>query len=233
MSRQIIPSSANEVATFIEQVRTLPAKTSQGRLIFALDATASRQPTWDQACALQTAMFEAVAQIGGLKVQLVWYRGQGEFQSSAWFDSANPLMHAMTEVRCAGGLTQIRRVLDHAARESKHHPINALVFVGDCVEESPEDLYRRGGQLAVLGIPVFNFHEGGELSAASILRELSHITGGAYCPFDQGSADQLKRLLSAVAVYAAGGRAALEHFSHRQGKMVKQLVHQIQTRPTP
>ncbi len=227
MSRSIVPSSATEVAAFLQQVRTLPAKTPQGRLIFALDATASRQPTWDQACALQTAMFAAVAEIGGLKVQLAWYRGQGEFQSSDWFTSANPLMQAMAEVRCAGGLTQIRRVLDHAARESKHYPINAVVFVGDCVEESPEDLYRRGGQLAVLGIPVFSFHEGGEPSAAATLRELSQITGGAYCPFDQGSAEQLKLLLRAVAVYAAGGYTALERFSHRHGKLVKQLTHQI------
>lgn len=227
MSNQLTPSSATEVAAFLKQVNALPAKMGQGRLIFALDATASRQPTWDQACELQGTMFEAVSQIGGLQVQLVWYRGQGEFKASHWFSTATSLMHCMTGVRCAGGLTQIRRVLDHAARESKYHPINALVFIGDCVEEPPDELYQRGGQLALLGIPLFSFHEGGELGAASVLRELSSLTGGAYCPFDQGSAAQLKALLNAVAVYAAGGRAALEHFSHNQGKIVKQLVHQI------
>ncbi len=227
MSHELTPSSATEVAAFLKEVNTLPAKTGQGRLIFALDATASRQPTWDQACELQDAMFEAVSQVGGLQVQLVWYRGQGEFKTSRWFATADPLRQHMVQVRCLGGLTQIRRVLDHAARESKHHPVNALVFIGDCVEEPPDELYQRGGQLALLGIPLFSFHEGGELGAASVLRELSSLTGGAYCPFDQGSAAQLKALLSAVAIYAAGGRAALEYFSHNQGKIVKQLVHQI------
>jgi hypothetical protein len=227
MSNELTPSSATDVAAFLKQVCALPAKTGQGRLIFALDATASRQPAWDQACELQGAMFEAVSQVGGLQVQLVWYRGQGEFKASRWFATAAPLKQYMVQVRCAGGLTQIQRVLDHAALESKQHPINALVFVGDCVEESPAELYTRGGQLALLGIPVFSFHEGGELGAAAVLRELSSLTGGAYCPFDQGSAAQLKALLSAVAVYATGGRAALEHFSRNQGKIVKQLVHQI------
>ena len=76
------PSSDTEVAEFVRKVRSLSATTPNrtgGRLIFALDATASRQPTWDQACQLQGEMFVETAAIGGLNIQLVWYRGFGEF----------------------------------------------------------------------------------------------------------------------------------------------------------
>lgn len=227
MSNKLMRSSDSELAAFLDKVRSLPAATGQGRLIFAMDATASRQPTWDQACHLQGEMFQAASRVGGLSVQLAWYRGMGEFETSDWFSDATSLVHRMTGVQCAGGLTQIGRVLDHAILESRKHRINALVLVGDCVEERPAELYRRGGQLGVLGIPLFVFHEGGEPGAAAVLRELCSISGGAYCRFDQGSAAQLQALLSAVAVYAAGGRAALENFSRQQSGNVKQLVHQL------
>jgi hypothetical protein len=57
---------------------------STGRLIFALDATMSRQETWDMACSMQGDMFRTVASIGGLNVQLVYYRGLDECRASHW-----------------------------------------------------------------------------------------------------------------------------------------------------
>lgn len=96
------------------------------------------------------------------------------------------------------------------------------------MEENPKELYGFAGQLGVLGVPVFIFHEGGELLAANTFREIAHLSRGAYCPFDAGSAQQLKELLSAVAVYAAGGRKALEDFGQRKGGMALRLTHQIQ-----
>ena len=71
-------SSRPEIEAFIERVRALgPAATGgkRGRLVFALDATMSRQPTWDSACALQADMFREAASIGGLDIQLVYFRG--------------------------------------------------------------------------------------------------------------------------------------------------------------
>ena len=57
---------------------------ARGGLLFALDATASRQPTWDSACRLQADMFREAAAIGGLDVQLAFYRGRDEFRPSQW-----------------------------------------------------------------------------------------------------------------------------------------------------
>lgn len=57
-----------EVEAFLRQVKAMPAMRAaagRGRLIFALDATASRAPTWDRAAKLQGEMFEAAAALGG------------------------------------------------------------------------------------------------------------------------------------------------------------------------
>ena len=56
----------------------------RGRLIFAMDATASREPTWDHACHIQGEMFRETQALGGLEIQLIYYRGFGECKASPW-----------------------------------------------------------------------------------------------------------------------------------------------------
>ena len=51
---------------------TVRSSAGAGRLLFAMDATASREPSWDQACHLQAEMFGATDGLGGLEVQLVF-----------------------------------------------------------------------------------------------------------------------------------------------------------------
>ncbi len=160
-------STPTEVAEFLRQAARTPLVTgTRGRLIFALDATASRQATWDRACQFQGDMFAAAAELGGLDLQLVWYRGTGEFQAEPWLNDTTELQRRMTSVQCRGGLTQIGRVLDHAIRETRRHRINALVLVGDCLEEDPDPLCHQAGQLALLGVPAFVFQEGSDPRAA-------------------------------------------------------------------
>ena len=222
-----IQSTSAEVAVFLRQAAKTPVAASCGRLIFALDATASRQPTWDRACQLQGDMFAATAEIGGLAVQLVWYRGYGEFRAEPWLSEAADLQRRMSLVQCRGGLTQIGRVLEHAARETRLHRVNALVLVGDCLEEAVDPLRHQAGQLGLLGVPVFVFQEGNDSNAALGFGEIARLTRGAYCAFDSGSARQLRELLAAVAVYAAGGRPALEEFGRRHGGLIRRLTRQL------
>ncbi|QQS55309.1 MAG: VWA domain-containing protein [Candidatus Competibacteraceae bacterium] len=221
-------STESEVARFLRAAaRTPVAAQPRGRLIFALDATASRQPTWDRACQWQGDMFAATAEIGGLALQLVWYRGHGEFQVEPWLTDSADLKRRMTSVQCRGGLTQIGRVLEHATRETRLHRVNALVLVGDCLEEPVDPLCHQAGQLGLLGVPAFVFQEGNDSDAALGFREIARLAHGAYCVFDSGSARQLRELLAAVAVYAAGGRPALEEFSRHRGDLIRQLTRQI------
>ncbi len=224
-------SSKSEVDAFLSKLAAIPPPgahgASRGRLMFAMDATASRQPTWDAASNIQGQMFEETAALGGLDVQLCYYRGFKEFQATSWVNDAKTLLSTMTSVSCAAGTTQIERVLQHAIAETKRRRINALVFVGDCMEEDIDKLCGVGGELGLLGVPVFVFHEGFDAAAEKTFKQLAKLTQGAYCRFDAASAAQLRDLLSAVAVYAAGGRPALENFGKRRGGVAQQLTHQI------
>jgi len=223
-------STRTEVDAFLKQVAAAPKRAPEGlrgRLIFAMDATASREPTWDQAASLQAAMFQETSDLGGLDVQLVHYRGFRELHASPWCGSADQLLPRMTAVRCAAGITQIGRVLSHAIAECKRKRVNALVFVGDCVEEPLDGLAELAGKLGLLGVPVFVFQEGRDLTAEPALKEIARLSGGAWCPFDTSSPRILKDLLSAVAVYAAGGRKALADFGRRRGGAVLRLTQQV------
>ena len=222
----VAPASNAEVADFVRRMRELTPATAggRGRLLFAMDATMSRQPTWDMALALQGEMFRAVKAVGGLDVQLVYFRGAGECRASKWVGDANALAALMRRVACAGGYTQIGKVLSHARSEAAQRPLNALVYVGDCMEEDIDGLCQRAGELALLGVPVFVFQEGNDVRAETAFREIARLSKGAHCRFDAGAADQLKDLLSAVAVYAAGGRKALQSLSGRGARLLLQQM---------
>lgn len=223
-------STAGEVDAFLKQVAAAPKRKPEGergRLIFAMDATASREPSWDRAASIQASMFQETRDLGGLDVQLVHYRGFQELYHSPWCSSADTLLPRMTAVRCAAGLTQIGRVLDHAVAEAKRKHVNALVFVGDCVEEPLDGLAGRAGRLGLLGVPAFVFQEGRDPVAERALKEIARLSRGAWCPFDTSSPGALKELLSAVAVYAAGGRKALADFGKRRGGAVLRLTQQM------
>lgn len=223
-------SSAGEVDAFLDRLRDRPPVVDpggRGRLVFAMDATMSRQPTWDMALALQGHMFGAVKAVRGLDVQLVYFRGLGECAASKWVSDPDALARLMSGVECRGGYTQIGKVLAHARREAEAAPVNALVYVGDCMEESIDHLSALAGELGLLGVPVFLFQEGREPTAERAFREIARLTRGAWCPFDAGSAKQLRELLAAVAVYAAGGRNALEDLSQAEGGGARLLLEQL------
>lgn len=229
-SRLPATSSRKEIDSFLEKVSktsVVKQRNDRGRLIFAMDATASRQPAWDRACKIQGDMFLETDKLGGLEVQLCFYRGYGEFNFSPWYTNGADLLQRMNSVFCLGGLTQIFKVLKHALRETKKKKIHAVVFVGDCMEENLDALCNLAGQLGVLAVPVFLFHEGGDRAASAAFTQIARLSGGACCPFDATSASQLKELLSAVAVYAAGGHVALEHYSKKNPGPVALLTRQL------
>ncbi|OMH32800.1 hypothetical protein [Motiliproteus sp. MSK22-1] len=221
--------ASKEVDQFLKAVAKAPQiKSGRGRLVFAMDATASRQPTWDRACQLQGDMFTQTKGLGGLSIQLCFYRGYDEFRASPWHDSTDRMLKAMLAVKCLGGHTQIQRVLKHALSEHQKQSVQALVFVGDCIEESIDDLCQLAGKLGICGVPVFIFQEGNDISALRGFKQIARLSHGAHCHFDSSSPQELGELLSAVAVYASGGLKALNHYAS-QSPSVKQLSHQLGT----
>ena len=205
----LAPSRQSSVEAFIEKLKKEQAAV-RGRLVFALDATASRQPTWDKASKLTADMFQEVGTIGGLEMQLVYYRGQSECQASRWFANSTDLTNAMARIICAAGLTQIGKILSHSQKETKKLKVSALVFVGDAMEENPDTVIHEARELGRLRLPVFMFQEGNDPQVEQTFREIAQSTKGAYCRFDAGSAHELGKLLRAVAAYTAGGAKALE-----------------------
>jgi hypothetical protein len=224
--RPIVPSGTD---AFLREIERLPARRAgtRGRLLFAMDATASREPTWDHACTIQGEMFVAADALGGLDVRLGFYRGFDEFKVSRWTSDGRELARLMSAVRCLAGRTQIARVLRYAAEQRRESRIDAVVFVGDCCEEDVDQVGHEAGQLGLLGLPVFVFQEGEDRTASRLFPQIARLTRGAYSKFDRNSPDQLRRLLGAVAAYAAGGRDALLKYSRDKGGAAALLTHQL------
>ncbi|MBX2835981.1 MAG: VWA domain-containing protein [Gammaproteobacteria bacterium] len=223
-------AAKKDIDAFLHTVADLPpprAGSDKGRLIFALDATASRQRTWAQATALQKDMFLQTRGIGELNVQLAYYRGYGECQASQWQSDPLSLVALMNKVSCVAGRTQIARILKHGISETKIKPVQALVFVGDCCEEDVDALGDLAGQLKILGLPVFIFQEGFDAHAHAVFSQIARLSGGAHCRFDQNASAQLGQLLNAVAAYAAGGRDALVRLKSTGSQSAAQLLAQL------
>ncbi|MEH2486041.1 VWA domain-containing protein [Bradyrhizobium sp. AZCC 2230] len=221
-------STSDDVAAFVAKARALSphAPGAKGRLIFALDATMSRQPTWDMACALQADMFREAAALGSLDIRLVYYRGFNECRATGWISDSSKLATLMSKIDCRGGDTQIGRVLTDARREAVASGVRAVVFVGDAMEEKVDALCAKAGELGMLKVPVFLFQEGHDAVAEQAFREIARLTGGAWCRFDPGAAAQLRELLRAAAAYAAGGREALLKLA-KTGSRAAQLIGQM------
>jgi hypothetical protein len=223
-------SAQGEVDSFLAKVRAMPpakrTSTGRGRLVFAMDATMSRQPTWDRALGIQSEMFEAAGEAGGLEVQLVYFRGFRECRASKWVSDHKALASAMTKVQCAGGNTQIGRVISHVLAEGRDNGVSAVVYVGDAMEENIDDLCGLAGKAGLLGIPFFMFQEGSDTAATTAFKEIARLTRGAHFHLSDASAAALRDLLKAAAAYAAGGRKALETRAARDGaaaRLLKQL----------
>lgn len=227
----IKPSTGTgDVDAFLAQVRAMPpAKSSgtRGRLVLAMDATFSRQHSWDTALSIQGSMFSEAGKVGGLDVQLVYFRGFDECRASKWTADTEGLARLMSGIRCMGGKTQILRVLKHLRQEAQAGRVNACVYIGDAMEESIDQLAHLAGELGILGVPVFMFQEGHDPGAETGFREISRLTGGAYFRFGANSPKVLAELLAAVAVYAAGGRAALADHSSSRGGAARLLLEQM------
>lgn len=217
-SRPAQRASRSDVDQFLAQLKQMPRAAGSGRLIFALDATASRQATWNQASELQAQMFNEAKTLGGLAVQLCYFRGFREFYTSPWHSDSAELLATMQGLRCEAGMTQIASVLKHALDENAQRPLSGVVFIGDCLEEGIDTLAESAGKLGLLRVPVFMFQEGNDSVAQRGFGDIARLSGGAHGRFDSGSAAQLRSLLRAVAAYAAGGTQGLAQLGRRDAE---------------
>jgi hypothetical protein len=223
------PIAGTEIDAFLKASREVPVrnKGERGRMILALDATLSRQPTWDRAQAIQAEMFVEAAKAGGLDVQLVYFRGFDECRASNWTSNAKALATLMAKVDCRGGNTQIGRVLRHVTCEVNSGKVHAVVYIGDAVEENIDVLCQGAGEIGLLGTPLFMFLEGNDVGAARAFKEMARLSRGAFHHLDGSSPAVLGQLLAAVAAYASGGKVALERLQSAGNGASRLLLSQL------
>jgi hypothetical protein len=188
----------------------------RGRLIFALDATQSRAAAWDAAVPLTEKMFQAVAPIGALSTQLIFFRGDDQCSHTPWVSSGAELARLMRKITVDAGKTQILRVLAHAQRETQKIPVQRLIFIGDAMEESLDELAGAAAELGRLGVPVDMFLEGHDPKARAAFRLIALRSGGQFHQFGISTPQavaQLATKLSDVAKLAVQNAALLTHRS--------------------
>ncbi|MEP5567820.1 MAG: VWA domain-containing protein [Halioglobus sp.] len=220
-------SSRTEIDSFLSKSKNIATvREQQPRLFFAIDATASRQPTWDQASHLQREMFLTAHQGSTLSVQLCYFRGFAEFHAAQWTTDSEQLAREMARVYCEGGHTQIERLLRHALTEHQKNAVKALVFIGDAMEENADTLCQLAGQCGLRKLPIFIFQEGQLAEAKYCFTQMAKLSKGAWASFDTNSSSILASLLGAVAGFATGGLTALERQGTEGAKLLlEQLKH--------
>ena len=226
ISKQIQRKNSGSVSAFVNKARALKQFAgAQSRLIFAMDATASRQPTWDYASQLHHTLFDAAAEDKSLSLQLCFFRGLGEFSASSWLNDPESLKAQLSSVHCVGGATQIATLLRHYLYEGSQSPaLKALVFIGDAVEESLDELRGLAIQCRLKELPILVFQEGRDAKANEAFKLIATLSGGAHLQFDDASSGKLRDLLRAAVKFTTGGRKALQNGSNESDKLLlKQL----------
>ena len=225
---------ASAVEAFLDEARKVPAphqKAGRARLIFALDATMSRQPTWDLALPVAAGRCrEAGSAFGGLDVQLVYFRGFGECRASHFVAGGAGLGRADGADRgAAAARRRSLKVLNHVRDEARQAPVGALVYVGDAMEERVDDLAAVAGELGLLGVKAFMFHEGRRCEPpAHAFRRDRQAHRRRLCAHSMlRRPPRLAALLAAAAAYAAGGRPALERQARDGGEVARALLTQM------
>ena len=201
-------------------------------MILAIDATASRQLSWQRARAWHADLFHSAEREAGLQVQLCYYRGLNEFYASPWQIEPDILRREMDSVSCIGGHTQIARLLRHALKQSRDYQVSALVFIGDAMEESSTELCDLAGQCRIHGLPLLLFQEGYDPVVKHCFAEMARLSGGAHLRFNQHSARRMRELLQAAAAFARGGIAELKTLDHEAAsELLMQLGHDSRQEP--
>lgn len=173
------------------------------KLLFSMDATASREATWDIAQDLTQSMFDQIP--GGLKIALAYHGGGRLKEVSEFRSDVQYFKKKVSEVSCDPGTTALCEILDHAANE---RGLSALIYIGDAYEEGDYKALAR--ELKLRKIPCFFFLEGQDPTAKRAFSEIAEITSGAVFPFDMASLEKAKARLDAIAAFAAGGMQLLK-----------------------
>ena len=180
----------------------------RARVIYAIDATASREHAWSIARDLQARMFIEAGSTGILNLQLVYFQGV-ICRASKWASRGEDLARWMGAIQCEAGLTQIGRTLQHALREHEKAPVHGITFIGDAMEEDLGALGALADELGAAGVPLHMCQEGNDAVVRNAFRLLALKTGGTYSAFNPAVPQTIERLSAQLNKIACGAVASV------------------------
>ena len=203
-----------------------PAETggsARPRLIFAVDATAARDPAWTTARQVTDALVKALP--GELDVALAVHGGSRVHTFTAFTNNAATLRDRASGVTCQAGLTRLLPIL---ASSLKQQSVRVIIYIGDVFEENLPQGRHLADALGARGTKLIVLHDTADPGArrdAEVFWDLAKRTGGCVLPFDSSAPGRLRDILSAVAVYAVGGEKLLRERRHALPGAVALLEH--------
>src|SRR5580658_5305311 len=196
---------------------------SRPRLVFAVDATASREPAWKAARQVTDALVKALP--GELDVALAVHGGSRVHTFTAFTNDAATLRDRAAGVSCEAGLTRLLPILSASLKQPS---VRVIVYIGDVFEENLSHGRNLADSLGQRGTKLIVLHDTADPSArrdAELFWDLAKRTGGCVLPFDASAPGRLRDILSAVAVYAVGGEKLLRERRHALPGAVALLDH--------
>ena len=217
-AKQLTVNRKNLLARAIDRYKERAALKRGVRIGFLIDATASREHTWEQAQTIQAKMFHSASGLTALKLRLVYFGGN-RITKHGWNDNERGVAAHMAAVRCSAGLTQIIEGLEAFIDEKPENRAGAIILIGDCFEEDSAIAAKTAALLKAKNIKVFSFIEGEDWTAHSVFKNLATITGGKFAKF--GDDLPLDDLCEGVALMTYGGEKALTRLKNDK---VRQLL---------
>jgi hypothetical protein len=213
MATTIVTASASTAAALFSVLRHAepPMETitpARPRLVFAVDATASREPAWAAARQVTDALVKALP--GQLDVALAVHGGSRVHTFTPFTSNAATLRDRAAGVACQAGMTRLLPILSASL---KHPAVRVVIYIGDVFEESVIQGRRLADNMGQRGTKLIVLHDTADPAArldAEVFWDLAKRTGGCVLPFNASASGRLRELLSAVAVYAVGGETLLQ-----------------------
>lgn len=208
-SRAVAPAGARAGADPALIAAALAPKNRRPRLVFAIDATASREPAWQAARDTTDALFDALP--GQLDVALAVHGGSRLHTFTGFTADPAGLRGTAAGIECQAGGTQLVEVL---ARSRDAGDVKLVVYIGDVFEEDADEAAAVADTLRLRGCRVVILHDRGQAPAydpsVEVFQDIARRTGGAVLLFDARSKGKLREILEAVATLAVGGVKLLQ-----------------------
>lgn len=236
---KMVRGAKEQISTSKQRIKVMQQKETDARnhslsvetnIIFAVDATASREQFWNESMAMQNNLFSVIKGLDlNLNVQLVSYGGLSSFTESSWHNSASMLKYSMEQIKCNAGGSQIGKVLQHTLSATSSKDVHALVFVGDSCEEKIKKLIPLAEQLKDKKVFPFIFDDGKNSTARNSNTEkafqaMADSGGGVCASFSIRDMSVFREYFKVASAIASRNTANIEHARRTirttQGKML-------------